>query len=80
MYIIKRDDLFLMAYRHTGIREMLTDGKLTEVYTCLWCSNPRDAKAFDEESVACGVAKAIGGGEVMTLNKRRRLKRVRKVN
>ena len=66
MYIIRKDGMWLASCRHTGIKEIMTDGKLSDVSTGLWSDKIGDAKTFDDELEARCVARAVGG-ELMTV-------------
>lgn len=61
MYIIKKDGMYLMGYRPSGLTEYDKHGNPTPVYTGIWCSNRRDAKVFDNESFAKTFAGMISG-------------------
>ena len=66
MYIIRKDGMWLASCRHTGIKEIMTDGKLSDVFTGLWSDRIADAKTFEDEFEVRRIARAVGG-ELMTV-------------
>ena len=73
LYAIKKDGRkpggkvapWLMHYMDSGLKEYGPDGKLHEVYTCLWSEHMEDAKVFDNRDKAWMVAAVIGKGCVV---------------
>lgn len=61
MYIIKKDGMYLMGYRPSGLTEYDKTGKPVEVFTGIWGGSKRDAKLFENKSFAESFAGMIGG-------------------
>lgn len=61
MYIIKKDGMYLMGYRPSGLTEYDKHGNRTPVYTGIWGNNKLDAMPFDNTSFAVTFAGMIGG-------------------
>ena len=61
MWLIKRDGLYLMGYQPSGCREIMGNGKMTDILTGAWGSSIRDAKPFDNSYVALAIAENLGG-------------------
>ena len=66
MYIIKKDGLYLMGYRYTGIEEMLEEGKVSDVLTAMWGNNKRDARLFESKTFAMTLTEMFGGEIIKT--------------
>lgn len=64
-----KDAPWLMNYKPGGMKEFMEDGRLREVYTCLWGSHQRDAKVFRNEDEARRIANSIGGCIVVAIRK-----------
>lgn len=69
MWIIRKDGLWLMGTKASGIREFMKDGELHNVPTCIYSARLQDAKIFDDEAKARALALLIGG-EVLAACKR----------
>ena len=76
MYIIRKDDMWLASCRHTGIKEIMTDGKLSDVCTALWSDKAEDAKTFEDELEARRVARAVSG-EFLVATPKGKIERVK---
>lgn len=63
MYMIRKDGLWLLGYKASGIKEFVK-GVLTEVYTCVWGSDTHDAKGYEFE-VQAQIYADLFGGEVV---------------
>ena len=57
MYIIMKDDLYLMNILNMGIRELTSNNTYEEVPTAIYSADIRDAKVFDSNYMA----KIVGG-------------------
>ena len=60
MYLIRKDGLWLLGFRASGIRE-LVNGKLTEVMTCIWGNDLSAAKGYEGKAQAKSHADLFGG-------------------
>lgn len=61
MYIIKKDGLYLMGYKPSGLTEYDKNGKPQEVYTGIWGTDKHDAIPFDNKAFVEIFAGMIGG-------------------
>ncbi len=70
MYLIRKDGLWLMGFKTTGVREFV-NGKLTDVFTCVWGSDIHDAKGWEHEVQAEAYAREFGGEVILVPVKHR---------
>lgn len=52
MYIIKKDDLYLMGYRDTGIKETDSQGNYRSFLTGVYSPNRQDALTVENKAIA----------------------------
>lgn len=64
MYLIKKDGLWLLGFRQTGLREFV-NGKLTNVNTAVWGSDIHDAKGWEHKIQAEAYALEFGGDVIL---------------
>ena len=77
IYLVKKDGRskegkdapWLMNYRPSGLKEVMGDDGLQQVYTFLWGSRRRDAKVFLDEREANRMAKVAGNCIVISARK-----------
>ena len=69
MYILSKDGLWLLAYQTSGHKEIIGDGSLVDVPTCLWGGNGRDAMTFESLYLAEHIAKIVGA-QIFKIEKR----------
>lgn len=69
MWLIRKDGMWLMGYRASGIEEFMRDGKLASIPTCLYSERREDAMIFDAELMARNLASLIGA-DLMVVGKR----------
>ena len=63
MYLIRKDGLWLLGYKASGIREFV-NGQLTDMLTCIWGNDISAAKGYEHE-VQAKVYADLFGGEVV---------------
>ena len=66
MYIIKKDDLYLMGYRDTGIKETDSQGKYRSFLTGVYSPNRQDAITVENKALA----ELLGGVAIRIPDKR----------
>lgn len=64
MYLIRKDGLWLLGYKASGIREFV-NGQLTEVLTCIWGNDISAAKGYEHEVQAKVYADLFGGDVIL---------------
>lgn len=64
VYVVRKDGLYLISYRKSGIREFNGHGKLTDVYTGVYGESRKGAKAFEHKAMALEVMQMLGGDTV----------------
>lgn len=64
MYLIRKDGLWLLGYKASGIREFV-NGQLTEVFTCIWGNDISAAKGYEHEAQAKTYADLFGGEVIL---------------
>lgn len=74
IYFVKRDARtnegkdtpYLMAYQPSGCMELMANGKLQQVYTCVWGNHIYDAMPFEDRELAKAMADRIGNCVVIS--------------
>jgi len=66
MYIIKKDGLYLMGYRDTGIKETDSQGNYRSFLTGVYSPNRQDAMTVENKAIA-----DLLGGEAIRIPDRR---------
>ena len=59
VYVIHKDGLYLLSYRVSGIKEFDGSGKLADVYTCVWGTGRKGARAFQHKTAAEEMARQL---------------------
>ena len=64
-----KDAPWLLNYKYSGVKEFMDDGRLREVFTCVWGSRQQDARVFKNEDEARRMASSIGNCIVVAFRK-----------
>lgn len=64
VYVVRKDGLYLISYRKSGIREFDSHGKLTDVYTGVYGESGKGVKVFKQKAMALEVMRMISGDAV----------------